>query len=132
VKNLLTLTAVIELVAGVALLCWPSATVALLLGSGLDTPAAVTLGRVAGAALFALGIANWLAQRDEQSGAARGVITAMTFYNLGAVVILGAAGIQLRRVGLALWPVVLLHAVMTVWCVTCLQRKPSKITENPQ
>ena len=105
---------------------------ALLLGSGLDTPAAVTLGRVAGAALFALGIANWLAQRDEQSGAARGAITAMTFYNLGAVVILGAAGMQLRPVGVALWPAVVLHAVLTVWCVACLQRKPSKIAENSQ
>ena len=131
-KKLLTLTAVIEVVAGVALLCWPSATVVLLLGSGLDTPTSVTLGRLAGAALFALGIVNMLAQRNEQSGTARAVITAMTFYNLGAVVILGAAGIHLRPVGLALWPAVVLHAVLTVWCVACLQRKPSKIGEKAE
>jgi hypothetical protein len=117
---LLTLTTVIEEVAGVALLCWPSATVVLLLGSGLDTPALVALGRLAGAALFALGIACWLARLDWQSRAATGVITAMIFYDLGAVVILGAAGIQLRPVGLALWPAVGLHAAMAVWCVACL------------
>jgi hypothetical protein len=75
-KRLLIVTAVIELGAGLALLCVPSPTVALLLGSPLAAPAAVTLGRVAGAALFALGIANWLAHRDEQSDAARGVIMA--------------------------------------------------------
>jgi hypothetical protein len=48
VNHLLTLTAVIEAGAGVALMCHPSATVALLLGSGLDTSAAVTVGRVTG------------------------------------------------------------------------------------
>ncbi len=44
-KKLLIVTAVIEVGAGVALICCPSATVALLLGSPLDTPAAMTLGR---------------------------------------------------------------------------------------
>jgi len=42
-KRLLIVTAVIEVVAGLALLCFPSAMVALLLGSGLDTFAAAAL-----------------------------------------------------------------------------------------
>ena len=54
-KSLYTVTAAIELGAGLALLCSPSATVVLLVGSGLDTSAAGILGRVAGAALLALG-----------------------------------------------------------------------------
>jgi hypothetical protein len=37
-KTLHTATAVIELGAGLALLCFPSTTVALLLGLPLDTP----------------------------------------------------------------------------------------------
>jgi hypothetical protein len=45
-KKLTVVRTVIEVGAGVALMCCPSATVALLLGSPLDTPAAVTLGRV--------------------------------------------------------------------------------------
>jgi len=127
-KRLLIVTAGIELGAGVALLCFPSATVALLVGSSLDAPAAVTLGRVAGAALLALGVANWLAQYDAQSCAARGVVSAMVLYNLGAVVILGAAGIRSQQpVGIALWPAVVLHAAMTIWCVTRLLRKPTRI-----
>ena len=49
----------------------------------------------------------------------------MVLYNLGAVVILGAAGIGSQPVGIALWPAVILHAVMAVWCVTCLRHRPS-------
>ena len=126
-KGLLIVTAVIELGAGVALLCFPSATVALLLGSLLDTPAAMNLARVAGAALFALGVACWLARDDRQSRAARGLLSAMVLYNLGAVVILGAAGIRSQPVGIGLWLAVILHAVMTIWCVTSLLRKPTQI-----
>ena len=123
-KKLLIATSVIELGAGVALLSFPSAVVTLLLGSPLDAPAAVTLGRVAGAALFALGIACWLARYDAQSCAARGLVSAMGFYNIGAVIILGAAGIVSQPVGVALWPAVMLHAAMTLWCITVLRRKP--------
>ncbi|MGD0515918.1 MAG: hypothetical protein ABSA26_00145 [Thermoguttaceae bacterium] len=129
-KFLLAVTAVTEAGAGVGLMCCPSATVALLLGSPLDTPAAVTLGRVAGAALFALSIACWLAQYDAQSCAARGLVAAMVVYNFGAVVILGSAGIRLQPVGIALWPAVVLHAAMTVWCVTRLLRTPTQISEK--
>ena len=120
-KRLLIVTAVIELGAGVALLCCPSATVALLLGSSLDTPAALTLGRVAGAALLALGVACWLAQYDAQSRAARGLTTAMSVYNIAAVAVLAFAGIGLDLRGVALWPAVVLHAATTVWCIAGLR-----------
>jgi hypothetical protein len=123
-KALHTATAVIELGAGLALLFCPSATVLLLLGSPLDTLAGAALGRVAGAALTALGIANWLARPNAQSSAARGLVAAMTFYNAGAAVVLGIAGLQIHPVGIALVPAVVLHAAMTVWCMVCLVGKP--------
>jgi len=129
-KKLLVVTAVVEVGAGLALLCCPSATVALLLGSGLDTPAALTLGRIAGAALFALSVACWLAHYDAQSSAASGLVSAMAFYNFGAVVILSAGGVWSRMVGIALWPVVVLHAVMTVWCITRLLGKSRQTSER--
>ncbi len=119
-KQLLIVTALIEVGASLALLCCPSATVALLLGAPLDTPSAISLGRVAGAALFALGVASWLAHYDEKSRAARGVVSAMVLYNLGAVVILGLAGIRSEPAGVVLWPAVVLHVAMTVWCVASL------------
>jgi len=88
-----------------------------------DQPAAVTLGRLAGAALLALGVACWLAQGDVQSRAARGLVAAMLLYNFAAVALFAFAGIGLGLVGIVLWPAVGLHAAMTTWCITHLRRK---------
>jgi hypothetical protein len=44
----------------------------------------------------------------------------MVLYNFGVAVILGAAGIRSQPVGAALWPAVMLHAAMTVWCIASL------------
>jgi hypothetical protein len=41
----------------------------------------------------------------------------MVLYRLGVAVILGTAGIRSQPVGVALWPAVVLHAAMTVWCI---------------
>ncbi len=130
-KNLLTVSAVIELGAGAALLCCPSVTVVLLLGSGLEASVAVTLGRVAGAALLALGAACWFA-RDDGSLAVKALVRAMVLYNLAVAAILAIAGISLRLVGIALWPAVVLHTAMTAWCLVSLQRKPSPSIERPK
>jgi hypothetical protein len=119
-NRLLTLTATIEAGTGLALLVVPSVVVRLLLGSPLETSAAVTLGHVAGAALLTLGVACWLARGDTQSRAARGLVAALVLYNLGVAVILGAAGIRSQPVGVALWPAVVLHAATTVWCVVSI------------
>jgi hypothetical protein len=128
-KPLLALTAVIETGTGIGLLVAPSVLARFLLGAKLDAPAALTVARVAGAALLALGAVCWLAQYDVSSCAARGVVSAMTLYNLGAVFVLGAAGFGSQPAGVALWPVVVLHAAMTVWCITTLLTKP---TQKPQ
>ena len=125
-KRLLKLTALIEVPTGLGLMAVPVIVVRLLLGADISG-ASIPLGRVAGAALLALGVACWLAQYDAQSCAARGLVSAMVLYNLGAVVILGAAGIRSQPVGIALWPAVILHAVMAVWCVTSLLRKTTRI-----
>ena len=123
-NRLLKLTAIIEAAAGLALMVVPAVVVRLLLGSRLDTSAAVTLGRVAGAALCALGLACWLARDDGQSRAARGLVAAMLLYNVATVAVLAFAGIGFGLHGMALWPAVILHAAMAVWCIACLRRSP--------
>jgi hypothetical protein len=85
--------------------------------------------RVAGIALFALGIACWLARDDTQSRAARGLVAAMLLYNVGTVAVLTFAGVGLRLHGIALWPAVVLHAVMAVWCAGCLRRSPRHVMD---
>ena len=119
-KKLFLLTALIEVPTGLALLVVPAFVVKLLLGAEISG-AAIALGRVAGVALLALGIACWLARGDTQGRAARGLVVAMFLYNLGAVAILGNAGIQSQTVGIVLWPAVILHAALAVWCGTRLE-----------
>ena len=122
-KRFLILTAIIEAATGLALIAVPAIVVRLLLGAEISG-ASMPLGRVAGAALLALGVACWLARDDRQSRATRGLMVAMLIYNLVATAVLAFAGIGLGFVGIALWPAVVLHAAMAVWCVACLRRGP--------
>lgn len=125
-KPLLIATAVIEVGAGLALLVSPAAVAWLLLGTALETPAGLTVGRVAGAALLSLGVACWVARQDR--GRPRtGMVAAMLLYNTAAVAVLAVAGIGSELVGVALWPAVGLHAAMAVWCLACLRNKPVNV-----
>jgi len=124
IERFLTLTAIIEAATGLALIALPAIVVRLLLGAEISG-ASIPLGRVAGAALLALGVACWLARNDRQSRAARGLVVAMLVYNIVATAVLAFAGIGLGLHGVALWPAVLLHAVMAIWCIVCLRRSPS-------
>src|ERR1700752_1021992 len=119
--NILAVTAVAEGATGVALVALPSRLATLLLGSSLDAPAVLTLARVAGVALIALGVACWLARDDGESRAARGLVGAMVFYNAGVAIVLAYAAIGLALSSMGLWPAVLFHAGMTMWCLTTLR-----------
>src|SRR5882724_7950344 len=119
-NRLLKLTAVIEAATGLALIAVPAIVVRLLLGAEISG-ASIPLGRVAGAALLALGVACSLARNDTQSRAARGLVVAMLIYNIVATAVLAFAGIGLGLHGVALWPAVVLHAAMGVWCGPCLR-----------
>src|SRR5947199_6618123 len=123
-KRFLTLTAIIEAATGLALIAVPTIVVRLLLGAEISG-ASIPLGRVAGAALLALGVACWLARDDTQSRAARGLVVAMLIYNIPATAVLAFAGIGLGLHGVALWPAVVLHAAMALWCIVCLWRSPA-------
>ena len=123
-KRFLILTAIIEAATGLALIALPAIVVRLLLGAEISG-ASIPLGRVAGAALLALGVACWLARDDTQSHTARGLVVAMLIYNIAATAVLAFAGIGLGLHGVALWPAVVLHAAMAIWCIVCLRRSPS-------
>jgi hypothetical protein len=123
-KRFLTLTAIIEAATGLALIAVPAIVVRLLLGAEISG-ASIPLGRVAGAALLALGVACWLARDDTESRTARGLVVAMLTYNSVATAVLAFAGIGLGLHGVALWPAVILHAAMAIWCIVCLRRSPS-------
>jgi hypothetical protein len=122
-KKLLTMTAVIETGPGLLMVILPSLAATLLFGSPLDTPAGLTAGRSAGAALVAIGVASWLTRNDGQSRAARGLVGALTIYNTAIVAIFAYAGLVLGLSSTGFWPAVLVHAAMAVWCVVSLLRR---------
>ncbi len=124
-RTLLIVTALLEVGAGLVLLVWPSAMAEILVGSALDSPAALTVGRVGGAALLSLGVACWLARHDGQSQAASALVAGMFLYNTAATAVLAYAGIGLALFGVALWPAVVIHAAMAVWCGVCFWLRPS-------
>jgi hypothetical protein len=132
-KNLLIVTSWSEAATGVALLGLPSVVVSMLLGASLDSPAALAMVRLGGAALLCIGAACWLARNDRQSRAAGGLLAGLCLYNIAAVAVLVHAGAGLGLSGVGLWPAVFFHAALALWCIACLRstRMGSILERNP-
>lgn len=113
-NRLLALAAAIEAVTGLALIIDPSLVARLLLGNGVSE-AGVAVGRVAGIALIALGLAC-LPSSSVATGAAA-ACRAMFTYNLLVSAYLGFLGIGGQRVGRLLWPAVAIHGFLTLLLV---------------
>ncbi|RUT99986.1 hypothetical protein EOD23_24135, partial [Mesorhizobium sp. USDA-HM6] len=64
-KLFLVVVAAVEAATGLGLLLLPSVAFALLLGLEGAAVEAIFVGRIAGAALVAIGVASWMARKDE-------------------------------------------------------------------
>ena len=95
--------------------------ISLLLGVRAPSPEALIVGRVGGAGLLAVGVACWLARDDLGSRSHYGLQWAMLVYNIAACAVLAFAGSMLSMAGVALWPGMGLHAIMTIWCAPNLR-----------
>lgn|SRR6185295_3791165 len=122
-KLFLSVTAVVEAATGLCLLILPAVLLAILLGLDNAAAAAIFVGRLAGAALLAIGVASWMARVDERTSAQLGLLTGILVYNAAATLLLAYAGAVLKMVGVLLWPAVVLHAILAIWCFRCLRRK---------
>ena len=121
-SSLLMVTALVEASTGVALVSSPPLVARMLLGVSLDEPAALVVGRMAGAALFSLSGACWLARNEGPSRAVRGLVAALLLYNCAAVAVLARAAIGETLVGVLMWPALALHTALAVWCIVCVRR----------
>lgn len=119
-KLLLIISAVVEALAGLGLLLMPVVASSALFGEPLDTPNGLVAARIAGAALVALAVACWRARNGERGSPATGVVEAMLFYNFAAAMVLIYAGIRLNLRSALLWPAIVLHLGLGVWCVSNL------------
>ena len=109
--KILSFAAIVEAATGLALLVDPGLVVALLLGPDLPGDL-MALGRVAGVALLALGLACWPGGQSagSHSSALRGMLT----YNALLTLYLIYLGAVAHQGGLLLWPAVGLHAVVAL------------------
>jgi hypothetical protein len=103
-KKVLTVTAVVEVATGMALLIVPSLVGRLLFGEEL-TGIVIPVARVLGTALIALGVGCW-----PGSTALCGMLT----YGALVTLYLAYLGLTGEWVGPLLWPVVALHGILTV------------------
>jgi hypothetical protein len=107
-NKVLAFAAIAEVAIGTALTVVPSLVGRLLLGTELSG-AAIPVARVAGIALFSLGLACW-----PGSASTFAASCGMTAYSLLAMSYLLYLGIRAEWVGVLLWPAVVLHAVVTL------------------
>lgn len=119
-KALLTTTAILEGATGLVLIVAPSFLVSVLFGVAIRDPAAILLGRLAGVLLITIAVACWLSRNDARPSV---MVKAMVVYNIAATSLLARAGFADRLTGPGLWPVVLLHAGLTVWCISALWKR---------
>ena len=109
--KVLRFAAVVEVGTGLALMIDPALVVSLLLGADLSGEL-MSLGRVAGVALLALGLACWAG--GQPTGSDSPAFRAMLTYNVLIALYLTYLGTAGHQGGLLLWPAVVLHAVVTL------------------
>jgi hypothetical protein len=109
--KLITVAAAIEIAAGLVFIASPPLVARLALNADLN-PAGDALGRVLGFGLLGLGLACWpgAAPLSGKSAAVRGLLA----YNVLAALFFMYLGVQAALVGLLLWPIAALHAVLAV------------------
>ena len=118
-KRLLTITAIFEGITGLALLSVPSLFVMLLLGDNLVESGGIMIGRLAGVALITLAIICWFYRKVPD---ALVIVRAMLLYNVAASALLVYASL-IGFSGMGLWPAVLLHIGLALWCIQSLKKK---------
>jgi hypothetical protein len=67
-----------------------------------------------------LSFACWIARNDVNSRAAIGIVWALLLYNVISIILLTYVCIGLDFCGVGLWPAVIFHLTLGIWCVVCL------------
>ena len=115
-RILLTVTAIFEGIVGIGLFFTPVLVASILLNTPLETAGALVAARLAGAAIITLAICCWKARSFEIPQAAIAVVTAMLFYHFAAAAVLVYAGVRLGLQSKFIWPAIVAHAVLGLWC----------------
>lgn len=106
-KILLAIAAASEAALGLALLLYPPVVIQLLLGAEIIGVGKI-VSRFAGIALIGLGVACW------PNGATRQPLYGMLTYSTLATMLLIYVGVRGPRVGVFLWPAVVIHVILVI------------------
>jgi len=119
-KKLLITTAIFEAITGILLMAAPLYVASMLLGEESLGAVALTIARIAGAALITLAIACLFSQ---QSDYAINVVKAMLFYNIAATSVLIYSKLALDLKGIGLVPAIGIHLILAVWSIVAIQTR---------
>ncbi len=109
-RTLINIAAIIELLAGLAMLVMPEYVIELLLGGGLNETG-IIVTRVLGIGLFSLGVSVWaLPQQKSHQPSLLGICT----YNLGIAGLLLVLAVMGNVGGVLLWPAIVLHGLIGI------------------
>ena len=125
-NSFLIVVAAVEAATGLGLLLLPSVAFALLLGLESAAVEAILVGRIAGATLLAIGVASWMARKDELNPSLFGLLVGLLIYNTTVSILLVYAAAVLKMTGVMLWPTVVFHALLAVWGGVLLRRNSSE------
>jgi len=120
-KRLLIVKSTVEILAGLAFALSPGRLFVILLGTPLELGGLFAF-RMFGAAIFAIGLACWLARDDSEGRTARGLVFSMLLYDAAFVAILLSARLGARLSGIGLWPVVILHSGLGIASLLALKK----------
>lgn len=127
-KLFFNISAVIEVLTGIALLFAPAFVIGLLLGDGTGATG-LAVARVLGIGLLSVGVAGWESQRRDSRLAPR---AGLCIYNVGIAGLLAILGTTGGMQAPLLWPAAGLHgffgAVM-VWAISAKFRNNSDIQD---
>lgn len=129
VAALLRVTAAFEAATAAGLLIAPALVLALLLGPTPDTATSLLLARLFGAPLLSLGVMCWAASSGPDGRAKLSHVAAMLLYNGIVAGLLVYSAAVLALAGVALWPAVIAHALLAVWCVGELRQGARRAAE---
>ena len=118
-KKVLALAALSEAATGVTLLIVPSLVGQLLFGAEL-TGSAISVARVTGIALIALGVACWPGTP----------LVGMLTYSVCVTLYLAYVGFAGGLTGILLWPAVVLHVILIALLIRASTSDKEKKTRN--
>ncbi len=119
-KKLLTITAILEALTGIALVIAPIHVVQLLLSSPLSENGGIIIAMIGGAAILSLAFTCWIFRNNTHS---MGIVNLLLFYNSAVLAIATYGMINYSLSAFGLWVVVGFHSMMSTWCIVVLAKQ---------